>query len=420
MKIYLIIIAFISVIFHSKSDVVWERIVPPNCNDIYDIEIDSVGRIFVGSNGYNCLFFSDVNGSSWKIIDNNLFGNVAVSQLSINDSNLFVGTFGQGVFRRNIKNNDAPWVPVNNDFIIDSTIRSIWSMEVKGTNIYLGTPGSGIIISRNLGESWEFKNNGLPIVDIIEGICILDTTVFIGVCESFKSYGIYKSSNYGEIWESTNSGLPDVSNTFIEELLVNEKTLFAGTNKGVFVSSDGGENWFEKNNGITDFKILSLALNDKYLFAGTFNGKIFMSKNNGESWIRIDDDVTQSRIQTLAIGNGYVFAGTSYGKPKGIFRAKLSDIETSVTETPEIKSQLVYPNPNNGILNIKSPKLTEGILTINVYDINGVKVHSTIKKALNKEINIQMPSNVTNGAYFLKLINSENQVIFSKQFYIIN
>jgi len=408
MKNLLIIITVFSFYCESNAELFWDQL-NPDCREIYDILIDKNDKIYIAGDGlYSGFFISKENGYDWQYKNNGL-GKIALSSLSLNDTVLYAGSFGQGVFRST--NYGEKWEPINNGLKSDTTDGSIWSLVSSGPNIYAGTPGRGILISTNNGESWQPKNEGLPIVGIISGLCILDSTLFIGVSDGETSYCIYKSSNNGDSWESTNKGIQNPPQTFIRQFKTFKGTIYVATGKGVFVSTDKGSNWEEKNNGIYGFPVMSLAINDKYLFAGTLNSQIFMSTDNGDSWKLIFDGITNGRIQTLALSKDYLFAGTTYVKSSkwGIFRTRLSDIETSVEDTPEKSDQLIYPNPASDYIEISisafNPTVNrrvEGVVDkIQIFNTLGIDLTPTL--SINGDgVRIDV-SKLPAGVYFVKI-----------------
>ncbi|MBX3042679.1 MAG: T9SS type A sorting domain-containing protein [Candidatus Kapabacteria bacterium] len=412
--IFLFIMANVTLTIKLTAE--WERI--PFGDDIYSIIIKTNGDIFVGTEGRGVQLSTD-NGNKWKILDNG-FPFPFVSSLSVSDSNIYAGTFGEGVFLST--NYGVEWKSLNTGLDSLNPSGSVWSVVAEGTNVFVGTPGRGIFVSTNLGQSWYPINNGLP-ERIIFSICMKDTNIFISVTGigSNNSFGIYLSTNKGEGWNEVNSGL---SNLSIRTIVTNGTNLYAGTLGGVFKSTNNGESWESINIGITDFRILSLALNDKYLFAGTYDGKIFMSTNSGDSWKRIDNDITTSRIQTLAIGNGYIFAGTSYGSPKGIFRAKLSDIETSVADIPVNNNQIsVYPNPASDYITISIPEINptvnrrvDGLVDkVQIFDMLGLEVLSV---GIGLDLSTQKidVSHLPTGVYFIRIICSNGACSIVEKF----
>ncbi|MBV1923627.1 MAG: T9SS type A sorting domain-containing protein, partial [Flavobacteriaceae bacterium] len=68
----------------------------------------------------------------------------------------------------------------------------------------------------------------------------------------------------------------------------------------------------------------------------------------------------------------------------------------------------VFPNPTSSIININASKQIGNDFQIEIYSILGkkLKINEIVSEEFNKRINIE---SLTNGIYFLKIINNENQ-----------
>ena len=89
-----------------------------------------------------------------------------------------------------------------------------------------------------------------------------------------------------------------------------------------------------------------------------------------------------------------------------VFVQKLSQPPTSINETTNPNSILIYPNPNNGIFNISiSPQIKNAI--IEVYNSIGALVYK--QEVENQENAIEL-SNQANGLYFVKVM-SDNKIV---------
>jgi hypothetical protein len=142
-------------------------------------------------------------------------------------------------------------------------------------------------------------------------IVIQDNQIFSGTFE-----GVYVSSNNGDTWSATNIGLPEYS--WVLTLAVNNNVMYAGTwDSGIYKSTNNGGNWSEANNGLpANTKIYIFAVNGNDIFAGTWGAGIFLSSNNGESWTDLNSGLTDLNIYALAIYGTQIFAGTSQ---EGVF-----------------------------------------------------------------------------------------------------
>jgi len=71
----------------------------------------------------------------------------------------------------------------------------------------------------------------------------------------------------------------------------------------------------------------------------------------------------------------------------------------------------VYPNPNNGVVNINLTAELAKNASLEVYDALGKLV---VKQVLANELNIINVSNLDNGIYMFKVLNNTNTVKIGK------
>lgn len=69
------------------------------------------------------------------------------------------------------------------------------------TNIFAGTFGSGVFRSTNYGKTWVEKNTGLPTKDV-SALAASGQYIFAGTHD-----GIFRSSDNGAHWSAVNTGL---------------------------------------------------------------------------------------------------------------------------------------------------------------------------------------------------------------------
>src|ERR1019366_5816503 len=105
---------------------------------------------------------------------------------------------------------------------------NVWSLAVNDTSIYVGSDG-GISLSTDNGTSWLLRDSCLSMNTPVHALAVSGTQVFAGTA----GYGICLSTNDGTSWIPINSGLGTAAN-YVWSFLVNETTIFAGTNNGVF------------------------------------------------------------------------------------------------------------------------------------------------------------------------------------------
>ena len=109
-------------------------------------------------------------------------------------------------------------------------------------------------------------------------------------------------------WEQTNGPLGGQINC----LAVSEPNFFAGSENGILLSTNNGENWVPVKKGLpNNLRVLSIALNETAVFAGTAGQGVFSSTNNGSDWVASTNGIPDNAtVRSFAIRGTTIFAGT--------------------------------------------------------------------------------------------------------------
>jgi ligand-binding sensor domain-containing protein len=259
-------------------------------------------NLFAGT--YRGVFLSSNNGTSWALASYGFPTNTSAA-FAVSGTSLFLGTYGNGVFRST--NNGSTWVNVG---LTGKTVRSF---AVNGSNIFVGLQGEGVFVSTNNGASWMPASTGLPANTNVISLAVSGSNLFAGTYAG----GVFFSSNNGANWTPVN--IPGLfSGTYVEVFAVSGSKLFAGTREGVYLSSNNGGTWTAVNTGLTNKEVKSLVVSGTNLVAGTYQG-IFLSSNDGASWTPISTGMRiDSWVTCLAVNGSNLFAGTDGG---GVFRS---------------------------------------------------------------------------------------------------
>ena len=129
-------------------------------------------------------------------------------------------------------------------------------------------------------------------------------------------------------------------------------------------------------------RVLSLAVSDSNVFAGTEHSGVYLSTDNGETWSQINEDMGEQRIYSLAISSDYIYAGT---QGASTWRRPLSEIITGVEEQEDESPdnfilEQNYPNPFNPSTIIKYSIPTSEFVTLKVYDVLGNEVATLVNE----------------------------------------
>jgi len=352
--------------------------------------VENGTNIFAGTYG-NGVFGSTDFGDDWTEADTGLT-NHTVYVFAINGTRIFAGTLG-GVFVST--NNGTSW---NSAGLTIVTV----SLVIQGANIYAGTPSSGVFLSTNNGVNWSAVNNGLP-GTYVSALASIDTNIFAATNGS----GVFRSVNNGTNWTAVNNGFAYL---YMNALTVIGTNIFAGNGEGLYISTNIGASW--TFDGIWNNNVQSLATSGNNIFMGTLAYGIFLSTNFGSNWTDINQGFgTITTIYSLLTTSDYVFAGTLN---QSIWRRNLSDILNVPKISESIPSAFSlyqnYPNPFNPSTKIKFslPRPSEGgVMTAKLifYDLLGREVATLVNEPLKPgtyEVSFD-GSKFATGIYFYKL-----------------
>jgi hypothetical protein len=179
----------------------------------------------------------------------------------------------------------------------------------------------------------------------------------------------------------------------------------------IWYTADGGVTWQNKEGNFPDIPvkcILRNPLNVDEVIIGTELGVWRTETFNTASpiWIQSQNGMQNVKVTDMDLRNDNVVYAATYGRGifSGVFTANLS--APSFAKTESVK---VYPNPSNGIYNIKTDKFV-GKVTIQVVDSNGRIVYNQTNENSEKTIDI---STFQSGIYVLKV--SGNDLNYSEK-----
>lgn len=172
----------------------------------------------------------------------------------------------------------------------------------------------------------------------------------------------------------------------------------------MYLSNDNGKSWSPINNGLNgNINIRSIVTKDSNIFIATYGGGIYFSYNNGTSWRTLNEGLNKKNILTLAISDKYIYAGIEKG---GVWKRSIKEI-VGIVE-PSAKSTLkIYPNPTNDYISIEIPNNNS---TIEIINYNGQLVKRIMAKNQITEINI---SSFKSGIYLIKI--SDDKGVLTKK-----
>jgi photosystem II stability/assembly factor-like uncharacterized protein len=271
--------------------------------------------IFAGN--YNSgVFLSSNNGNSWDATGYTSAGDLSIA---ISGNYIFIGTDSNGVILST--NNGLNWTVKKNGLPTDTKITAL---AISDSNVFAGTWGSGVYLSTDHGSSWAAVNSGLSSTDVF-CLAVSGNNILAGTYDGGGTGGIFLSPDNGSSWSAVTNGL--LANTSIISLAVRDSNIFAGTDgAGVYLSTNNGQLWTAMNNGFnTTTQVNALAIAGNNIYAGTMNDGVFLSTCNGSNWAVADSGFAGYGIDVnaLAVSGSYIYAGTYQG---GIWKRPLSEL----------------------------------------------------------------------------------------------
>ncbi|MBI1821695.1 MAG: hypothetical protein HY036_05965 [Nitrospirae bacterium] len=205
---------------------------------------------------------------------------------------------------------------------------TVFAISIHPSNsqiMYVATM-KGVYKSRDGGETWEFRSEGLSDAHVLS--LAIDPSSSSTVYAGTFGDAIYKTQDGGQQWHSANIGLKghvSVVNglTFYPK---DPKTIFAATTVGVFKSIDAGSEWVEKVGDMESVYTVSLVFdpeNSEMLYVGT-SGGIYKSRDLGEHWEKKNQGLIENEVgSAMSLGvnsilinpkqNNEILIGTSLG-----------------------------------------------------------------------------------------------------------
>ena len=372
----------------------------------------SNGGIFAGT--LTTVYFSSNNGSNWEqrgygLPTSQIYSLVVDSEL-VNETRVYACT-DIGVYLTT--NSGENWTKKNNGL----TNLFVHCIAVNDSDVFAGTYGNGIFYSKNNGDSWTQLKSNLPENLFVSLIAIFPNKLGNKSLIVGTNNGVFLSMDYGTSWTKINNGLDTnyVMTVIItnSDMLGNSEIFLSTKGQGIVYTSDEGSNWSQTNAGLPSNYIYSLAAVPQSkgrisLFAGVYYSGIYLSTDNGINWHQINEYLpTDNYLTLLIIKDGYIFTainGTS------IWKRPLSELITDVKDkikyiAKSFTLEQNFPNPINPTTTINYSVPKTSIVSIKVYDVLGREVETLVngeKSQGNYKIEFNA-SRLASGMYIYRM-----------------
>ena len=335
------------------------------------------GTMLVAGTDGGGVYISTNDGTDWKTADSGLTSlyvwSLAITSNGSGGTNIFAGTYDKGVFLST--NEGAKWQPIDSGLTCLYVTSLAATPNGSGGNLlFAGTDSGGVYLSTNNGAIWTARDSDLAYRYVWSVWASPNGTGGTNLIAGTDGGGAFFSTNNGAIWTTTDSTL---TNPYVYALELSGGTLFAGTDSGMFLLNYNDSIWtgYPIDSNLTDFNILSLALVDTNVFAGTAGDGVYLTTNDGATWAQVNDGLTANSIWSLVVSGSNLFAG-SYGD--GIWRLPLSSVLSVKRASNGLPAQFRleqnYPNPFNPTTTIEYALSKSAYVRLVVYDLLGRKV----------------------------------------------
>jgi photosystem II stability/assembly factor-like uncharacterized protein len=217
---------------------------------------------------------------------------VALSE-TINQLAYYYGADGQAAMlaatNKGLFRTDDPakgWTRINFGPGLDERALCVSTHPQEPRVIWIGTSTSGVLVSRDGGESWRKVEDVQAVapINVIEQDPQRSAYVYVGTSQM-----LYLSHDGGEKWSRRGGGLPWGSYTSILINPNNPDEVFAASafenpeNNGVFHSADAGMTWKRVDPELPSRRVWSLALDPSdpgRLFVGSHSAGIYVARRD--------------------------------------------------------------------------------------------------------------------------------------------
>jgi len=408
--IYTFFLALALCAFVQQARAQWVHTIA-NAGQINDISAS--GDTVFAASALNGLYRSTDNGAHWDSVTGGLLFS-GFNCVLINNGKIYLGTAGSN----GSGSNGGIYVSNNNGSSWDTTQPGVLPAAdyikcfVAGNGcVFAGTGFNGVYCTTNDGASWQAVNNGLlNATDGVNCMAASGNTAYLGSGAASGNV-VYTSNDKGGTWTQVNNPAFMIQpGTWVQCVGANASNVYLEmfNGGGMYHSNDNGGTWDTANTGfgIASNSVQCIATGSNgYVFAGA--GNVYYSSNNGAVWDTITGALPANQIFQLAVNGKYVFAGTD----SGVWRRPLSDYGATAVNEPQsnipsgFSLSQNYPNPFSAATTISFSLSESAPVTLSIYNSLG-EVIATLangEMTAGQHSAILHGEHLQNGMYFYRL-----------------
>ena len=293
----------------------WARITPKDHPDLKNIESlafdpDDPRVLYAGT--WHLAWRTRDAGSTWAPIHEGMIDDSDVMTMTVlrDDPQVLYATACSGIYRS--EDGGDSWTKLKG--IPFSSRRTRAFALSSDESLLLAGTTEGLWISDDRGRTWTRS----PDRDLVINAVLVqrDGSILLGTDEA----GIVRSTDHGSTWVASNTGFAE---RFALQLLFDPEgrlvvaTWGAPRYGGVYMSGGIGRPWVHLYEGLEGHQVLSVALLEGGILAGTEDG-LFLRSPEAKSWqrvpIRLGGKLVTPRVaELLVLKSGGILAATRDG-----------------------------------------------------------------------------------------------------------
>jgi len=407
-----VLILFTCFIYHeSFSQDFWEPLNTPGGLSMFDVEVDSEGRVYLACPGptgeLTGIYRSDDNCNTWvrKVEGMDTTYNPHTRSIAIdNYDNIIVGENSR-IYRSD--DHGETWTEV---YYSPPLAYNFNRAEFGFDSIFLvgGEYDNGIVRSGDNGLSWQvvldFNDFEPETSEALRGICFASDGVIFACSQTFyaASGSVYISEDYGMTWQVFyNNGYSQ----FYSIEMGNDGRLIVGGN-GIHQYNFETGLWEYENYNFIARDILAVP-DSKIFVADSYNGGGFgvvYSADNGQSYEVLNSGMLSPDGRSFAVDlSGRVLVCGSLSN--ALYRSYDTLVTGIIPDKENVAGSglVAYPNPFNRHCIIQSP--FPEFASLILYDMQGVVVLKSYIKGFGT---YNVNANTLSKGMYIAIIQSNN------------
>lgn len=344
----------------------------------------------------NKLYYSNDLGTTWNDLSTTISDSV-LFDLTISNNFVFVSTQSQGVYKAKLEDflsfhKKSDWTAIYNN-------SNVGAISSNSNKIYASFQNKGLVYSTNNGDNWMPIDTNLSKKNI-QGIDNYNSRyIFI------EPYVAYYSNNEFKSWNTLNIQFAYKDNT-IRKVAIDDKNLYAATEKFLYTSNDEGKNWYNYKFGssdnyygyISDIKLLNevvyVSYNEYDDVSKGYNAFLYTSKDNSKTFIKMKESLKNNKINNIQILDNQIFTATENGfylanSTNDVWIEKNSNLNNLSINNITVYGNNIFACTNSGIYLSKD----RGNNWIDINDGISSYYNATFSKIINNYIYVGLSNN---------------------------